>query len=103
LETYESIRLLRILLGELESGPLLVPFPDALPPGRIGLTSIESPRGAAIHWLRSDQAGRVDRYHVRSASYANWPAVPLAALTAIVPDFPLVNKSFELCYSCTDR
>jgi len=37
------------------------------------------------------------------ASYHNWPAVALAALTAIVPDFPLVNKSFELCYSCTDR
>ena len=26
-----------------------------------------------------------------------------AAVTAIVPDFPLVNKSFELCYSYTDR
>ena len=51
----------------------------------------------------STPAGRVDRYHLRSPSYANWPAVALAAQTAIVPDFPLVNKSFELCYSCTDR
>ncbi len=45
----------------------------------------------------------MDRYHLRSPSYHNWPAVLLAAQTAIVPDFPLVNKSFELCYSCTDR
>jgi Ni,Fe-hydrogenase III large subunit len=45
----------------------------------------------------------VERYHLRSPSYHNWPAVVLAAQTAIVPDFPLVNKSFELCYSCTDR
>jgi Ni,Fe-hydrogenase III large subunit len=78
-------------------------MPAALPAWRTGVAAIESPRGAAIHWLRSDAAGRVDRYHLRSASYANWPAVPLAAQTAIVPDFPLVNKSFELCYSCTDR
>jgi Ni,Fe-hydrogenase III large subunit len=56
-----------------------------------------------VHWLRTDAAGRVDRYHLRSPSYHNWPAVVLAAETAIVPDFPLVNKSFELCYSCTDR
>jgi len=21
----------------------------------------------------------------------------------LVPDFPLINKSFELCYACTDR
>ena len=27
----------------------------------------------------------------------------LVLFAAIVPDFPLVNKSFELCYSCTDR
>ena len=65
--------------------------------------AIESPRGEAVHWLRTDAGGRVERYHLRSPSYHNWPAVALAAETAIVPDFPLVNKSFELCYACTDR
>ncbi|HYU16957.1 MAG TPA: NADH-quinone oxidoreductase subunit C [Candidatus Acidoferrum sp.] len=103
LEAHESIRLVRLLVARLEPGPILTPLPDQLPPWRIGLASTESPRGASIHWLRSDASGRIDRYHVRSASYANWPAVPLAAQTAIVPDFPLVNKSFELCYACTDR
>jgi Ni,Fe-hydrogenase III large subunit len=78
-------------------------MPETLPAWGIGLSAIETPRGAAIHWLRVDGAGRVDRYHLRSPSYANWPAVPLAAMTSIIPDFPLVNKSFELCYSCTDR
>ena len=102
-EARESMRLLRVLVGSLPPGPLHAAMPAALPPWRVGLSSIESPRGAAIHWLRSDAAGRIDRYHLRSASYANWPAVPVAAQSAIVPDFPLVNKSFELCYSCTDR
>jgi Ni,Fe-hydrogenase III large subunit/Ni,Fe-hydrogenase III component G len=102
-EARESIRLLRVLVGSVPPGPIRAPMPAALPPRRVGLASIESPRGAAIHWLRSDAAGRIDRYHLRSASYANWPAVPIAARSAIVPDFPLVNKSFELCYSCTDR
>jgi Ni,Fe-hydrogenase III large subunit/Ni,Fe-hydrogenase III component G len=102
-EARESIRLVRALLSGLPSGPLLADVPEVLPPWGIGQCAIESPRGAAVHWLRTDAAGRVDRYHLRSASYANWPAVPLAAQTAIIPDFPLVNKSFELCYSCTDR
>ena len=102
-EAGESIRLIRSLLSVLPSGPLCAAFPAALPAGRIGLRSIESPRGASVHWLRSDAAGRIDRYHLRSASYANWPAVPLAACGEIIPDFPVVNKSFELCYSCTDR
>ena len=102
-EARESMRLIVALLASPPSGGLLAAMPEALPPGRVGLAAIESPRGAAIHWLRSDAAGRVDRYHLRSASYANWPAVPLAAQSSIIPDFPLVNKSFELCYSCTDR
>jgi Ni,Fe-hydrogenase III large subunit/Ni,Fe-hydrogenase III component G len=102
-EARESMRILRALLAGLPRGPIRAPMPAALPPWGIGIASIESPRGAAVHWLRSDAAGRVDRWHLRSASFANWPAVPLAAQSAIVPDFPLVNKSFELCYSCTDR
>ncbi len=102
-EARESMRVLTALVGGLPSGELASPLPELLPPSRVGISSIESPRGASIHWLRTDAGGRIDRYHLRSASYANWPALPIAALSALVPDFPLVNKSFELCYSCTDR
>jgi Ni,Fe-hydrogenase III large subunit len=103
LEARESIRLVGELVRRLEPGALRVALAEPLPGGRIGISAIESARGEAIHWLRTDAGGRVDRYHLRSPSYHNWPAVALAAETAIVPDFPLVNKSFELCYSCTDR
>jgi Ni,Fe-hydrogenase III large subunit/Ni,Fe-hydrogenase III component G len=103
LEARESIRLVGELVRRLQPGPLGVALPEQLPGGRIGISAIESPRGEAVHWLRTDASGHVERYHLRSPSYHNWPAVALAAQTAIVPDFPLVNKSFELCYSCTDR
>jgi len=103
LEARESIRLVGELVRRLEPGPLRVALAEPLPGGRIGISAIESARGEAVHWLRTDASGRVERYHLRSPSYHNWPAVALAAETAIVPDFPLVNKSFELCYSCTDR
>ncbi len=102
-EVRESMRLLTVLLGSIPPGSHATEIPDVLPPWRIGVSAIESPRGAAIHWVCTDGAGRIGRYHLRSASYANWPAVAIAAETAIIPDFPIVNKSFELCYSCTDR
>ena len=103
LEVHESIRLVGEFVRRLGPGALSVAIPDPLPGGGIGISAIESPRGEAVHWLHTDASGRVERYHLRSPSYQNWPAVALAAQTAIVPDFPLVNKSFELCYSCTDR
>ena len=63
----------------------------------------ESPRGESIHWVRTGPDGQIDRYRIRSASYCNWPVVALAVPGNMVPDFPLINKSFELCYSCLDR
>jgi Ni,Fe-hydrogenase III large subunit len=48
-------------------------------------------------------SGRIARLRLRTASYANWPAVAHAAAGCLLPDFPLINKSFELCYACSDR
>jgi Ni,Fe-hydrogenase III large subunit len=47
--------------------------------------------------------GRITRLHLRTASFANWPALAEAVAGSILPEFPLINKSFELCYACVDR
>ena len=63
----------------------------------------ESPRGDNLHWVMLNEEGKIERLFVRSASYPNWPALPIAVQGDIIPDFPLINKSFELCYACIDR
>ncbi len=68
----------------------------------IGVGRVESPRGATVCVVERD-GGRVGRVHLRTGSYANWPAVASAAANSLLPDFPLINKSFELCYACVDR
>ena len=45
----------------------------------------------------------ISRLHLRTGSYANWPSLVRAATGNILPDFPVINKSFELCYACSDR
>jgi Ni,Fe-hydrogenase III large subunit len=45
----------------------------------------------------------VSRLRLRTASYANWPLVAHVSSGEILPEFPLINKSFELCYACVDR
>jgi Ni,Fe-hydrogenase III large subunit len=68
----------------------------------IGVGRVESPRGATscIVERRND---RIERLRLRTGSYANWPVVAYAAANNLLPDFPLINKSFELCYACADR
>ena len=68
----------------------------------IGAARVESPRGATLCIVESAD-GRVGRLRLRTGSYANWPVVAHAAANNLLPDFPLINKSFELCYACADR
>ena len=68
----------------------------------IGVGRVEGPRGATSCIVERD-GDRVARVRLRTGSYANWPAVAHAAATNLLPDFPLINKSFELCYACVDR
>ncbi len=63
---------------------------------------MESPRGATSCVVERD-GDRIERLRLRTGSYANWPVVAHAAADNLLPDFPLINKSFELCYACADR
>jgi Ni,Fe-hydrogenase III large subunit len=91
------------LLDELLDRPIK---PAAATPQRggppVGLALVESPRGATLCVIEC-VGRRIGRLHLRTGSYANWPVVAHAAVANLLPDFPLINKSFELCYACADR
>jgi len=68
----------------------------------LGIGRVESPRGATVCAVELD-GPEVTRLHLRTGSYANWPSLAHATAEGLLPDFPLINKSFELCYACVDR
>lgn len=91
------------ILGELLAGPVAPGrATPATEPGAVGVGRVECPRGATVCCVETD-GDRIVRLHLRTASYANWPVLARVVPGAILPDFPLINKSFELCYACTDR
>ncbi|NLP40680.1 MAG: NADH-quinone oxidoreductase subunit F [Veillonellaceae bacterium] len=103
-EVTQTISIIRQVLSSRppKGGPLTTVIPE-LPPHKTALGWSESARGSNIHWLMTGKDNTVYRLFVRSASYANWPSLTVAVPGNIIPDFPLINKSFELCYACTDR
>jgi Ni,Fe-hydrogenase III large subunit len=99
LELWQTFDCLEVLLDRPVHGSTAERGADEW---RIGIGRVESPRGATSCVLERD-GDRIQRVHLRTGSYANWPAVAHAAADNLLPDFPLINKSFELCYACADR
>ena len=99
-ETAISMGLIDETLKELPAGSVLVPVP--LLGNAEALSAVESPRGELLYWVKI-RDGKIARCHIKSPSFQNWPALPLAMPGNIIADFPLINKSFNLSYSGCDR
>lgn len=101
-ELRESFRLAFYALDRLQAVKPRAAQPLYLDAGTMaGMT--EGPRGAETVHVRCDAQGVLRGVRVVSASARNWPLIARAMEGNIVPDFPLVNKSFNLCYACADK
>jgi Ni,Fe-hydrogenase III large subunit len=100
-ELFESLRLERCILAALPSGDSRIELPEPAE-GASGVGWIEGWRGEIFVALEAGAAGTVRRCHPHDPSWQNWPALEHAVLGNIVPDFPLINKSFNLSYSGAD-
>jgi Ni,Fe-hydrogenase III large subunit len=100
-EIHESLRLCREILAKLPAGEIVTPFHGA-PPGSRGLGWVEGWRGEVLLAVQTGLDGRIRRAFAHDPSWQNWPALEYAVMGNIVPDFPLINKSFNLSYSGHD-
>ncbi len=99
-EIAESLRLQRTVLDELPEGDWRMPLPA--PRAGFGVGWVEGWRGEVLVALETGTDGRVRRCHPHDPSWQNWPALEHAVIGNIVPDFPLINKSFNLSYAGVD-
>ncbi len=100
-EVEQSLALIDQILGALPDGKI---HASVKPNGKTceGLGLTEAFRGDVLVWLRLDGHGRVERCHMRDASWFQWPLLETAIEGNIVADFPICNKSFNCSYSGHD-
>ena len=96
------LSIIKQIVSDLPAGAVRVEIGE-LPAGRTALGYVEGWRGEIYHWIRTAPGNRLARCKVKDPSLQNWPALSEAIMGNIVPDFPVVNKSFNLSYSGTDR
>jgi Ni,Fe-hydrogenase III large subunit len=100
-EIGESLRLMRAIVERLPEGELRAPVARA-GAYETGLGMVEGWRGPILLALIAGPDGTIRRCHPHDPSWANWPVLEHAIIDNIVPDFPLINKSFNLSYSGHD-
>jgi Ni,Fe-hydrogenase III large subunit/Ni,Fe-hydrogenase III component G len=100
-EVIESLELCRKIVKRLPDGQAAGLFPSP-PEGSRGVGWVEGWRGEVIIALEAGANGALRRVHAHDPSWQNWPVLEHAVIGNIVPDFPLINKSFNLSYSGQD-
>ncbi len=100
-EAQESLRLIRVIVDSMPEGPVHAALPEP-PPFKVGLGYVEGWRGPVFVALESGPDGSIRRCHPHDPSWSSWPVLEHAVIGNIVPDFPLINKSFNLSYSGHD-
>ncbi len=102
-ELLESIRLVREAVAALPDGPVLAELREPIPPGRIGVSVVEAPRGEAVHIVVTGGDNRPYRWRVRAPTYPNLQARPPMIAGAAIADVPITLGSLDPCFSCTER
>lgn len=100
-ECFESIDLMIKAIESMPQGKICEPV-NGVEPYRFAFGLTEAPRGENIHWVMTGENNTIFRYKIRTPSFCNWPALCHAVKGNIVPDFPLINKSFNLSYAGND-
>ena len=100
-EVVESLQLCQMLVEDLPPGAIQTEVKVA-EGDRLGIGLIEGWRGPVMIALETGPQGAIRRCHAHDPSWQNWPILEYAILGNIVPDFPLINKSFNLSYSGHD-
>lgn len=102
-ELFISLDLITRLSESLPEGLVAVDVPEKLPANRVALGIVEGWRGEIVTSVITDASGAITRVHPRDPSFHNWYAVRHSATGNVIPDFPLINKSYNQSYSGHDR
>jgi membrane-bound hydrogenase subunit alpha len=101
LENFESIKIIRQCLEQMEPGEICAEVHE-IPPGE-GLGMYEAPRGEVLHYVRSDGGNMPLRHKIRAPSFNNILTNEYSVRGSTVADAGLITAAVDPCYSCTER
>ncbi|MGB8478515.1 MAG: NADH-quinone oxidoreductase subunit C [Acidobacteriaceae bacterium] len=100
-EIRESLSLIIRAAENIPSGPVFSEI--AFPAGAEGMGWCEGSRGSTYYCVHLDEAGRLARVKIKSASFSNWRVFPLTVHDTNMMDYAINEASFGLTMAGCDR
>jgi ech hydrogenase subunit E len=100
-ETLQSIDLIRQAVPKFPAGEIAAPV-KGNPNGEF-FARVEQPRGEAIYYVRGNGTRHLERFRVRTPTFANVPALVQTLQGCQLADVPMLVLTIDPCISCTER
>jgi Ni,Fe-hydrogenase III large subunit len=102
-EVYSSFELIQKALHKLPTGTIsTTDLTPKFKKNALAISAVEGWRGEIVYFVTTDANGNISRVAPRDPSMINWNVIKDAGFDNVVPDFPLINKSFNMSYSGND-
>jgi len=100
-EVYQSIDLVKQAIHKMPEGEISVPV-KGMPEGEY-YSRVEQPRGEVVHYVRGNGTQNLDRFRVRTPTFANLAPLMKMLEGCAFADSPAIILSIDPCISCTER
>lgn len=100
-EIFQSIDLIRQAIARIPGGEIAVKVAGN-PTGEVAVRT-EQPRGEVVYYLKANGAKNLQRFRVRTPTFANLPAMLKVIPGCDLADVPVLILTIDPCISCTER
>jgi ech hydrogenase subunit E len=100
-EIFQSISLIRQAIAKIPAGDIAVKV--AGNPNGECVTRTEQPRGEVAYCVKANGSKNLQRFRVRTPTFANLPAMLKILPGCDLADVPVLVLTIDPCISCTER
>jgi ech hydrogenase subunit E len=100
-EIYQSIEMLSQFIDKIPEGP--VDQKITTTPNGEYFARLEQPRGEVVYYVKGNGTKFLDRFRVRTPTFANIPPMIKILKGCDLADVPIIVLTIDPCISCTER
>jgi ech hydrogenase subunit E len=100
-ELFQSTQIIRQAFAKMPAGEIAVKV-SGNPTGET-ITRTEQPRGEVVYHVKANGTKNLQRFRVRTPTFANLPAMLKVLPGCDLADVPMIVLTIDPCISCTER